>query len=390
MKILNVNDNGIEVGGVETYLKNLKEGLIQSGHQVKIMTSEPPLGSQAFSDYIFKGVNQKSLFRIFPYVFNIHAYNELKRVLKEFKPDIVHLHRISYHTSPSILPLLDKYIVVMTAHNNELIRSDELIKFTRKCKHSYNDICINCVVVYKYIPELIRNMLFKLFSKNIKLFITPSKYIYKTLTSKFDNVMLVYNGIQLLKYKHISNTNTALYVGRLSQEKGVSILIKAISIVVKNNPKIKLLVIGDGNEKNNLIKLTKELGLDKHITFLGKMKHKKLQMYYEQATVVIVPSLWNEPFGLVGVEAMSVGRPVIASRVGGIPEWLDDGKTGFLVDPCNSEQIAEKVIKLFSDRKLIELMGKNARKKAEQFSMDKHVIKIESIYKDVIQKYKAK
>ena len=108
------------------------------------------------------------------------------------------------------------------------------------------------------------------------------------------------------------------------------------------------------------------------------------------STIIIVPSIYGEPFGLVGVEAFSVGRPVIASRVGGIPEWLDDGKTGFLVDPGNPEQISEKVIKLFSDKKLLEEMGKNAHKKAEQFSIDKHTKKIEKIYLDVIKKFKTK
>ena len=85
---------------------------------------------------------------------------------------------------------------------------------------------------------------------------------------------------------------------------------------------------------------------------------------------------------------MSVGRPVIASNVGGIPEWLEDRKTGCLVDPKNEKQIAEKVIELLSNRKQMEKMSVMAWKKVKQFSIEKHVDEIERLYQNLIEQYK--
>jgi glycosyltransferase involved in cell wall biosynthesis len=85
---------------------------------------------------------------------------------------------------------------------------------------------------------------------------------------------------------------------------------------------------------------------------------------------------------------MSVGRPVIGTRIGGIPEIIDDGINGYLVEPKNPEQIAEKVIKLFAESTLLITMGRNARKKAEQFSIEKYAKKIGKIYEEIIRKNK--
>src|SRR4051812_46892100 len=106
MRILIVNDNGVEIGGVETYLFHLKKELKTMGHEVRVLTSDITDGKESFSDYTYQGVNKDSLFRLFPYMFNYSAFKRLKAVIRDFKPDIVHLHFIFYHTSPSILLLL--------------------------------------------------------------------------------------------------------------------------------------------------------------------------------------------------------------------------------------------------------------------------------------------
>src|SRR5665648_1288137 len=112
--------------------------------------------------------------------------------------------------------------------------------------------------------------------------------------------------------------------------------------------------------------------------------YSEVEKYYKKANIVIVTSVWPEPFGLIGSEAMSVGRPVIGTKVGGIPEWLEDGETGYLVEPGDPKQIAENVIKLLSDRKLMEKIGRNAMEKAKRFNIKKHVEEIEKVYKNVI------
>ena len=180
-----------------------------------------------------------------------------------------------------------------------------------------------------------------------------------------------------------------MYVGRLEKAKGIYYLIYVYNKIFKLFPNARLIIAGDGKEKNNLIDLVKKFNL-RNIKFTDWLRDADIFPLCKSSSIIMVPSVWEEPFGLIGIEAMSVGRLVIASKVGGIPEWLDDNKTGFLVDPGNPDQIAEKIIQLFSDRKLMEQMGKNARKKAEQFSIEKHANKIEKIYLKITEKFKTK
>ena len=98
-----------------------------------------------------------------------------------------------------------------------------------------------------------------------------------------------------------------------------------------------------------------------------------------------MPSIWAEPFGKVGIEAMSVGRVVVASDVGGVSEWLEDGKTGYLIQPESSEEIAEKIIKLLKHEDLLKKMSVNAAERAKDFTIEKHASEIMEVYKSVIK-----
>lgn len=134
--------------------------------------------------------------------------------------------------------------------------------------------------------------------------------------------------------------------------------------------------------------MTKDLHLEKQVHFVGWVKHKDLDIYYQRASIVVIPSVWPENFPTVCLEAMGASRPVIGTNVGGISEIIVDGVNGYLVEPRSAEQIAEKAIKLFSDEDLLKKFGKNARKKAEEFTIEKYAENIEKIYKDLLNKYK--
>lgn len=390
MKILIINDTGHPDGGVETYIINIKNLLENDSNIVKIFSSDSNKKLPHFNDFSFKSINQKSIFRVIPYTLNPYSFFSLRKVIKEFKPDLIHINFIFYHTSPSILFLLKKIPTVMTIHAHEIL-SPLGIK-SEKCKHTEFEYCNNCCGNLKYPFEKLKRLIFGKLAKNIDLFIIPSKYYLHLHRKKeyLKPIKCLYNGVTLFKNSDIPNENKLLFVGRLQLEKGIDYLIRAMPEILKHFPKTTLDIVGAGDKKEFLKRLVYTLDIGKNVNFIGSIRHNKLQSYYSNSCLVIMPSVSSESFGLVGVEAMSSGRPVIATRVGGIPEWLDDCKTGYLVEPGNSKQIAEKVIKLLSDRKLLEQMGKNARKKAEQFSIVKHVEKLEKVYSEVIKKYKNK
>jgi len=156
-----------------------------------------------------------------------------------------------------------------------------------------------------------------------------------------------------------------LSVQRLVQRKGTEYLIYAIRFVIEENPKVKFAIIGDGPEKARLIELTKKLKIAKNLTFLGFVNSEELPKYYSACDIFVLHSLY-EQFGIVLVEAMACGKPVVSTKVGAIPEVVDDGKTGFLVEPKNPKQLAEAILKLANDERLRNRLGKEGRRKVEQ------------------------
>jgi len=393
MKIIQVISLGYEIGGAELIVKRLKEILIFRGHEVIVLSSDLRGDKKHFSDVEFKGINPSNPAKLLFHLFNPYSYFKFRSLIREFKPDIVHIHTMS-ELSPSILFLLRQTPTIMTIHGPEEFTKSMIIWFLPPSdfkKGDYNLKNLNFAGKAHYFYYIyIQRYIYKLGFKNVDLFITPSKYIMRAVKKDLCPIKTLHNGIDLFKYCNIKNTYQLLFVGRFGKVKGIEFIISALPKILNKFPNAKLNIVGEGKYKNNLIKIVKMLKLDKSVKFIGWIEHNKLTSYYKNSSIFVMPSICPEAFGLVGIEAMSVGRPVIASNVGGIAEWLDDGETGYLVNPGNSEQIAEKVIKLFSDRKLMEQMGKNARKKAEQFSIEKHANEIEKIYMKVIEKYKTK
>jgi glycosyltransferase involved in cell wall biosynthesis len=196
------------------------------------------------------------------------------------------------------------------------------------------------------------------------------------------------NFIELQKFHELKNNYNLLFVGRLEKVKGVEFLIKAIPLIIKVFPQSTLTIIGDGRDKTDLLNLTKKLQLEKYIQFIGWVEHKDIHTYYKKTSIVVIPSVWPENFPTVCNEAMSIGRPVIGTNVGGIPEIIDDGVNGYIVEPENPEQIAQNVIKLFLEENLLKGLGRNARKKAEEFSIERHLENLEKVYEEIMNKYK--
>jgi rhamnosyl/mannosyltransferase len=178
-----------------------------------------------------------------------------------------------------------------------------------------------------------------------------------------------------------------LSVQRLAPRKGVQHLIHAMSIVVRENPKVKLAIIGEGPEKMRLIKLTKESGISKNIILMGFVNSNELLKWYSACDIFVLHSLY-EQFGIVLVEAMACAKPVVSTKVGAIPEVVDDRKTGLLVEPKNPKQFAEAILKLASDEKLRSKLGEEGRRKVkEKYDWNLIADKYMHEYKQLIEKY---
>ncbi len=162
---------------------------------------------------------------------------------------------------------------------------------------------------------------------------------------------------------HLAGKKLVIFVGRIDKEKGIEYLIKAAEEI-----KAEIYILGSGEYKNELINLVKKLNLKNvhFVAYFGEESLEELREFYQRANVVVVPSTIKEALGLVILEAMAAKTPVVASNIGGIPNIVKDGKTGFLVKPRSSAEIAEKVNKILDNEKLGSIMGENSRRFIEE------------------------
>ncbi|HLD94094.1 MAG TPA: glycosyltransferase [Anaerolineales bacterium] len=192
-----------------------------------------------------------------------------------------------------------------------------------------------------------------------------------------------------------TNERQILFVGRIEALKGIDTLIRATDRVVRTKAigaRIRVQIIGGdvdesleqlGSEMARLRRLTADLGLQERVRFLGSRRQRELPPYYAAADVVVMPS-YSESFGMVALEAMACGRPVVASRVGGLEYLVQDGITGFHVQEGNAEEMAARLEELLGDAVLLERMGAAARREAEMYSWERTANEIEKLYKNLL------
>lgn len=192
------------------------------------------------------------------------------------------------------------------------------------------------------------------------------------------NIEVIPNGIDLQRFRnldHSKNGFVVMTVARLEKVKGIEYLIRAI----KN---FQLLIIGEGSERKNLETLVKELNLQDKVKFLGEIPNQEVPQYLAKASCFVLPSL-KEGFGIVILEAMAAGVPVIATNVGGIPDIVEHEHTGILVEKGNAEQIAEAIEKIYSNEALRETLIRNATSNLEKYNWNNIIQQVLNIYHHV-------
>ena len=157
-----------------------------------------------------------------------------------------------------------------------------------------------------------------------------------------------------------------LYVGQLIRGKGVDLLLEAAALLIKEKPELRFVIAGSGNAGQSLRRKADELGIGGAVRFAGQVGDAELDAFYADAALLAVPSRWPEPFGMVGLEAMRRGLPVVGFAVGGIPDWLEDGVTGILAEPGDPRSLADAMARLVDDPALASALGEAGELKAER------------------------
>lgn len=406
MRILQVNKFNYVRGGAEKYFIEISHKLKEAGHEVAIFSMHHPKNlPSSWDKYFVSRISfEKTTFRNiflapFRILYSFEAKRKFKKIVKDFKPDIIHIHNIYHQISPSILPIAKKFKipVVMHLHDYKLICPNYQLfvdgKICTRCRGQkyYNCLKHKCfkksfwqsflATIEMYFHHKILNI----YLNNINYFIAPSNFMKKTVIDfgvSENKVGVVYNFIDDIKKNDDMNTTEddyVLYFGRLSTEKGIDVLLRALSITDK---KIKAKIVGSGPEELKLKNISQELFLEGRVEFLGYKSGIELNQIVNKAKAIIIPSIWaeNMPFSLL--ESLSVGKIVIASRVGGMVELIEDEKSGFLFENGNYHQLAEKIDNL--NKYDLLSIKKMAQKRVFDLNVNNHLKNILDIYKKYV------
>ena len=176
-----------------------------------------------------------------------------------------------------------------------------------------------------------------------------------------------------------------LFFGYLAPYKGPDVLVKAMTKIIKHVPDVELVFAGKGVMREELEMLSKDLGIEKNVRFAGFVDDDFKGLYYKAADIFCLASMMStECYPLTILEAMACGVPIVASKIGGIPDAVEDGENGLLVQPRDSELLADAIIYLLKNEDVRDKMGKKGRKKVEDCSWENIAKETEKVYIEVI------
>ena len=210
------------------------------------------------------------------------------------------------------------------------------------------------------------------------LVVVQSNEIKKDVEREFPeaNLKIIPNAVNIPGRR--AEGEDIIFVGNLIERKGVEYLIKAMK-----NVKRKLLIVGDGPERKKLEKLAQSLGVN--CEFVGAVAPEKVSKYLMKGKLFVLPAITGEGFPNVILESMSFGLPVVATTLAGIPDLVEDGKTGFLVKPADAEALAGKITKIVNNESLWRRMSDNCLKEVRKYSWDNIIKRIEEVYESCVE-----
>lgn len=392
MRILLITDNHTLTGGAERYFFDLKAHL-KNRPETEVYSLG--FGSKEISGddfYILKKPAGKFFKLIWQVVFHPLIFLKLRKKIKHIQPDIIHIHNIKHYTA-SLLAAIKPYPVVQTVHDYSLIcpAAQNIHQDKQPCLTGMRAACFwKHHVKYPAIIYLALAFVFYKLKKQIKKtvshFFAPSPLLADYLTkNNFHDTSYVPPFKPEIKNEAFDKIQPYhfLFAGNLGKHKGVDILLNEFSIALQTNPNLTLSLAGSGNEENNLKKQIKKLKLEKQVFLRGWQT--SLEEEYQKCAAVIFPSIGFEAFGLVITEAMSYARPIIASDRSTAPWLIDNEKTGLIFNPLIKGNLAEKIIKIAGNQRLVHELGSNGRDKLAAFMDNDEMVKqLIEIYEAVV------
>ncbi len=355
MRVLFVTDWPGPGGGVETYISLVTQGLRETGDEVRLLTSAAGDGPR-HADYVAYGA-KSALSQVVLQVANPLAARAAKRAVAEFRPDVVHVSMFEMHLSPAVVEAFRSVPLVLNIAYYKPICPNglKLLPDDSRCTVQQGLVCWRggCVGLAHWLRDRPRYALITRSLRAADAVLTCSRWLQDELASAgVDAEFATWPTLPPGPAFRRSPASEPLFVfsGRLSREKGVATLLRALAQVRGRGVPARLRVVGDGPLRPELHGLVADLRLDNAVEWTGWVEPAAVEAHLADAWALVAPSLWAEPLGLNALEALVRGVPVIASATGGFAETVEDGVTGILVPNGDIGALAEGLEEVASGR----------------------------------------
>ena len=390
MRVLIVNDYGTPTGGAETMCLMERDELRRRGHEARFFASSArPLDVPIAADDT--GLGTTSRWRTLLQSANPWAARRLREVMDDFQPDVVHVRMFLTQLSPLILPVLREVPALLHVADYRPICP---ISIKQKpdgtaCHDRPGAVCHRdgCLPLRDALPIRAQMALWDRWRDTFDAVIANSHWVADRLRAEgIEVTQTIQNGVPIRPCRPpLTSPPTVAFAGRLVPNKGISVLLDAFAQVTQTLPDARLLIAGDGPERNTLAQLSHQLGLASQVEWLGHLSRDAAETAFAPAWVQAVPSTWEEPFGLVAAEGLMRGTAVVASALGGLAEIVEDGETGALVPPGDADALAAALLSILSNRDRAEALGRAGRARAlTHFTEPRLVDEFETLYRQLV------
>jgi len=395
MRIVILSDYFDDRGGAVGVAKALAFGLKNFGHDVSVITTTQnktntsiiPImevnGNESVPVYYVYS-NYNLFWRPYLSLYNSQTVKAIKKIIDKIKPDVVHAHNIHIHLSYHSLKLAKKTSakVFLTIHDTMLFHYGKITEFNYK------------ISVWQQIKRAgktynpFRNIIICYYLKYVdKIFAVSNALKHVLNVNGIYNVEVVHNGIDvnawrineesIQKFKNrynIENKKVIFFGGRINKEKGMMMMV-VLKEIIKKIPRAMLLVATKiDNAAENMITMASDWGIEDKIVITGWLTGSELKAAYLASDIIVTPSIYFDSFPTINLEAMACKKPIIATCFGGSREAVIDGKTGYIVNPFNTKEMADKVIALLENPEKARAFGEAGYERVKnEFNLDKMI-----------------
>ena len=302
---------------------------------------------------------------------DLGAIREIRANIRKLKPDLIHVHGTRAGVLGRLAAIGLRHPVIYTEH-----LWTKNYRLPSRLSHGFQ-------IAGLWFLDMFTTL-------NIAVSQAVKDFMISSQISRSEKIVIVYNATEIPKQKAaiFSSKEAQRFklgtVGTLNFQKGIQYLIQAMPQILKEFPKTTLEIVGEGDYRRNLERLTKKLKLQKSVSFAGFVKDVENRM--KNYDLYVQPSL-SESFGLAIIQAMSLGIPIVATNAGGIPEVVTAGKSGILVEPAKPLALVQAIIELLRNPKRAKDMGKLGREEVKiKFNLRDMIKETEQIYEKVAPK----